>query len=199
VTTGGINFRATSGGPSGFDGDGVGETYCLAEAYPTTRGGFTFGWESGGVVSGGNGRDRADVDRRLAGMNFATDDSIWRWDIDTGAHNITAAFGDAGGAQADQDFELRDTTTVFASLADGATSAEEFYDANAALHASAAAWVSNNTPVARTMASTILRARIGYDQAANASTIAHISVAPAGGGGGSTLVAGTLSMMGVGI
>ncbi|HLM66577.1 MAG TPA: hypothetical protein VK358_03575, partial [Longimicrobium sp.] len=58
----GINFRATAG----YVADGPGETYSVADAYPVTRGGATFGW----TVLPSSGRDRdSSQDRRLAGIN----------------------------------------------------------------------------------------------------------------------------------
>ena len=105
----GLNFRATSG----YVTDGADETYVLGtDSYPTTRGGVTFGWESG--FSSANTRNRdTSPDRRIAGIHFDTDgNAVFRVDLPSaGTYSVRLAQGDnsvnnsAGG-------ELRDDATT---------------------------------------------------------------------------------------
>lgn len=172
----GINFRATSG----YVTDNSGETYCLNEAYPTTRGGLTFGWESGTPPDGARNRDSG-VDVRLAGINFTANDGTqhtFRVDLDnSGTHEIHLALGDTGATQAYQYLEFQDNSTTFATIDQSSgTNVDEYYDAADNLR-SEAAWPGSETSISRTFTSTILRLVMGTSGSeSGATTIAHLRI-----------------------
>src|SRR5690349_3422013 len=89
----GLNCRATSG----FVTDAAPDTYCLAtDAYPVTRGGITFGYDS---LTNIDARDRnSGVDPQLAGLNFIVNSGAsvtLRLDLpSTGNYSIRLAMGD---------------------------------------------------------------------------------------------------------
>jgi hypothetical protein len=184
ATTIGINFRATSG----YVTDGANETYCLLnDTYPVTRGGVTFGWDNlSGVGGGAVDRNNA-LDRRLAGINYLSNGGVnqpFRLDLATsGSYNVRIAVGDAGGANT-QYVTVQDDTTTFITISGVATTTEHFVDASGVTRTSAADWVSNNVAVTRTFSSTILRVNIAFTSASQATTLAHVSVAPATPAGG---------------
>lgn len=127
-TDAGFNFRATSG----YVTDGTNETYVLAtDSYPTTRGGFTFGY----VGTPGESRDRdSGVDRRLAGIHQAdnaTAQYTFRVDLTSaGSYNVSIANGDTGTGQAQQLFIIKDAATTEATCNDaGGTSVDNYNDA----------------------------------------------------------------------
>lgn len=170
----GINFRATSG----FVTDGANETYCLpTDTYPTTRGGMTFGWESG-TISGGLDRDSG-VDRRCAGINYRSNDgttATFRLDLgNTGAADIHLAVGDYGSDQSDQLVVVKDTNTTVTTINDASISAQRFDDALGAEHTSPANWAANEDPFAHTFASTICRLTIG-SSGTTSTCLAHLRV-----------------------
>ncbi len=148
----GINFRASSG----FVTDGTNETYCLggSDAYPTARGGFTFGW----VTSFTDVRDRnAGVDRRLAGINFCPQiGDYFRLDLpSTGNYDIHLALGDDSGGNP-VEWKLQDTTTLLATYT-GTPGSGNFQDASGAT-LSAANWPGSEAPLAnKTFATTQVR------------------------------------------
>lgn len=93
----GINFRATSG----YVTDGTNETYCEAsDTYPTTRDGYTFGWDSSTSVSELN--RNSGVDRRLAGINYLSKTNTTRYfrlDLPSaGTYEIHLAVGDVNNS-----------------------------------------------------------------------------------------------------
>lgn len=167
----GINFRASSG----FVVDGANETYCLADDLygSTSRGGFTFGWESGMLST--NDRDRSNaVDRRLAGINFDgnVNDAIFRLDLPAaGTYEVRIAAGDAS-AIINKGGQVRDDASVLFSLANGTLPASgRFYDATDTVYTTVA-WPGSNTPQTQVFASTILRYVMTSTGGNNA--IAHI-------------------------
>lgn len=171
----GINFRATSG----YVTDGAGETYCLGEAYPVTRGGYTFGFSTDLT---GNARDRdASNDRRLAGCVFqvntaGTADFILDLPA-AGDYRIRAAFGDAGSLQY-QLVVLKDGTTTLATI-DDYTGVDEYEDITGAHYFSDTAWASSNVSADHTFAGTQLILTIGNHSSGTYSTsIAHLYVEP---------------------
>lgn len=171
----GINFRQTSG----YVTDGTNETYCVGDAYSTSRGdcgggvAAVFGWESG--FSAGNTRDRnAVVDRRLAGINFDTTtvNAVFRLDLPSaGTYEIRLALGDASTSLYKGGLVKDDTTTVI-TIANGSSgSAAEYYDASDTLR-TYLTWPGSNSAQSVNFSSTILR----YAMGATASTnvIAHL-------------------------
>lgn len=174
----GINFRATSG----YVTDPAGTTYTLGDAYPTTRGGVTFGWES---LSNMNTRDRnSGVDARLAGVNWevaGAGTTEFRIDLDAAnAKDVRLALGDAVFSSADYGsayaWTIRDSTTSVATPG-GSAAAGSFRDATS-VELTAANWPASNAVVNHTFSTTILRVKPGN----NSSPIAHIRVTDAGGG-----------------
>src|SRR5678816_4027126 len=130
----GFNFRATSG----FVTDGAEQTYVLtADTYPTTRGGFTFGWvilnDSPTAVDRDSG-----IDVRLAGINYLPgyggvgilSQSYFRVDLPTtGSYTIHLALGDTF-SKTNMRGEVRDSATDLAFVVDAASlSANHWLDA----------------------------------------------------------------------
>ncbi len=102
----GINFRGTST----YVTDGANETYCLADAYPTTRGGATFGWLSAVFAADRN----ATVDRRLAGINFnGAGPETFQLDLPA-AGNVTIylGLGDAAASHTGVTAVFKDNSTT---------------------------------------------------------------------------------------
>lgn len=167
----GINFRATSG----YVTDGAGETYSLGEAYPTTRGGYTFGWDVGITAMS---RDRnAAVDRRLAGViSVAPNQRTFRLDLpSTGTYQVCIGMGDYSYSTSEYYFQLLDNTTAFATRDDATgLTANQFSDSNGNEY-NAATWPGSHTCVERTFTSTILNVKVNKGVAAG-SCITHISV-----------------------
>ena len=174
----GINFRLTSD----YVTDGTNQTYCNMDAYPTTRGGVTFGFVSGTVGTSG-GRDRSTgVDVRLAGMNFdgnsSIDQAIFRLDLpSTGKYEIRLALGDAVYSQAYQYIQLKDDTTVITTIDKPSGSpAGYFYDAEGA-SLSAVNWPDSNEAIEHTFTSTKLFFVLGASASeSDVSSIAHLYV-----------------------
>lgn len=176
-----INLRATAG----YVTDDAVETYCLGEAYPTTRGGVTFGFASSQTA---NSRDRSSAgDRRLAGIVFRIN-SLGTIDFtvdlpSTGTYDIRIALGDASGAQ-NQLCVIKDNTTTLATI--NAASTSGFFRDAAGVEYSAAGWPGSNSAASLTFATTKLVLTLGNHSSATLSTtLAHISfVLTSGGGGG---------------
>jgi hypothetical protein len=163
----GINFRGTSG----YVADGANETYCLADAYPTTRDGATFGWLS--AVSATD-RNNA-LDRRLAGINFngaGPDD--FRLDLpSTGAITIHVALGDAGASHTDNKVEIFDNVTSKFAIGPHPTNGDvAIWDA-ADVELTAAAWPGSEAGRNETFATTTLILRC---TAAANWTLMHLRV-----------------------
>lgn len=166
----GINFRATAG----FVTDGAGETYCINDSYPTTRGGATFGWDTGISI-----RDRdAGADRRLAGLNRGdAGGETFRLDLPAvGTYDVHVALGDASFSVG-TGFDLKDGTTVFASVTGVTSGGGAFKDGT---NTERATWPTQEVAVTRTFTSTILRITV----TSAVSGIAHVRVVTSGGGGG---------------
>jgi hypothetical protein len=179
----GFNFRATAG----YVTDGANESAVLGinNNYPNSYGnGLTAGWEQSQTDSA---RDRdSGVDRRLAGLNAplgVTPVTVtFRIDLpSTGTYDIELAAGDAVFS-GDADLELRDNTTVFATISGALGGGGRFFDAQGTLHTSAAAWVSSQAPVQRTFTSTILRIALNPNADATRGQICHIGITAVGGG-----------------
>ncbi len=153
-----VNWRASSG----YVTDGAGQTYFIAtgDAYPTTRGGLTFGYEDAGT----DARDRTTSnDVRLAGTGYSAAGSaarLFRLDLPSaGNYDVRIAVGDPNFASSDygRDFDvrIRDTTTEVLQVT-GATGTGQFLDATSVAR-SAAAWPGSNVAATLTFATTILR------------------------------------------
>lgn len=173
----GVNHRATAG----YVTDGANDTYSLGEAYPTTRGGVTFGWA---VDSTGEARDRrTDNDPRLAGMVFQWGGATLDFRVDlpaTGDYAIRLALGDPSNAWGTMYCVVLDNTTTLSTITDtDGTAANEFDDATGA-NRTAAAWPAGNAALNATFSSTILNVRIGGD-VNNPHGLVHVSFVAAGG------------------
>jgi hypothetical protein len=171
----GINFRATSG----YVTDGAGETYCVGDSYPTTRGGWTFGWTATGNF---DIRDRdSAIDRRLAGTNLQWNDgtqSTFRLDLPaSGQRDIRLALGDTI-SESYQYCQIKDGTTVLLTTDDSNGNASyEWVDASAVARTQVT-WPTSNVAVPLTFTGTILNLILGPPtaQGANHSDIAHLNV-----------------------
>lgn len=165
-----INFRQTSG----YVTDGAGETYCLEEAYPVSRGGLTFGWSA---ASQSIARNRnSGVDRRLAGIMFANSGAIRTFQLDlpaTGSYDIYAAFGDYSFGQTNN-VVLRDNGSTVQSYT-GVTSAQQWQDASGVVRTSPTDWVNNNASLTHTFTSTVLELYCD-GTSASAGFISHLRV-----------------------
>lgn len=172
----GINFRSTSG----YVTDGANETYCVGDTYPTSRGGFTFGWTA--ALSDGK-RDRSNsIDRRLAGINkagnSATGRRIFRINLPfAGPYQIDLALGDAGSDQFYQYAVLKDNTTTIATLDKSSGTralSTAFYDAAGNLQTKTS-WPTDKVSINHTFASTTFFLEIGTTTTQTGdSTVAHV-------------------------
>lgn len=181
----GINFRATSG----YVADSAGETYCIGDIYPTTRGGITFGWESDPA---GRTRDRnSGNDRRLAGINFwpnnnSPANNVFRVDLPAaGTYPVKLAVGDASSAQALQYYKIQDGSTVLTTVDDTSGTASNGFDDATGTEYTAANWPGSNTAYSAVMTGTALKILIGENKLTGSTTLAHLFVGDAAGGGGS--------------
>jgi len=177
----GFNFRATSG----FVTDGANETYVLAEAYPTTRAGFTFGWvQTGAKPIAGADRDNT-APPELAGINYCDDwngttETYFRLDITPGTYNVRLAAGDTSFAGSGNiSFNFKDTTTSrFIASRAAALSAGQFIDATSTL-LTTATWVGSNTAVSMNISTGQLRVTMGDGSGATIQEINCIQLASA--------------------
>jgi hypothetical protein len=174
-----IAFRASPIFPSG--GDPVGVTYCVADAYLTTRGGYPFGWSAGNSVAG---RDRDASLGNHSGMNFTgVAGDYFQIDLPgTGSTAIHAAFGDASSDNC-VNWTFKDTTTTIASVS-GDVFGGTFTDASNVNRASAAAWNSDEVPITYTASTTALRIYANAPSGGRNNVIAFLRVVQGGGGGG---------------
>lgn len=126
----GWNFRADAG----FVTDGANETYMLAASdtnsgqYPITRNGMTFGWN--GII--GRQDRQSGNDRRLAGINYLNDNPCnFRVDLlNAGTYVIHLALGDPdGGFSGSESVEIRDDSTLLATIDYAGNVSQRFDDA----------------------------------------------------------------------
>jgi hypothetical protein len=176
----GINFRATSG----YVTDGANETYCLADAYPTTRGGVTFGWLDA-VANDAQNRNSS-LDRRLAGINAAgVANTDVRFQIDlpsAGTYDVHLALGDGNTTGVVCKATVKDGSTVlFSTTQNGFVSGNKWIDAQDQAYA-ASAWPASESAHPITMSGTTLLIVINGSSFAS---IAHVRVVQTGTGGGS--------------
>lgn len=162
-----LNFRASSG----YVTDQTDATYCLGEAYPTTRSttgtglSVTFGFDTS---LGANVRDRSTgVGPSLAGIGFTVFGATRTLRIDlpsSGVWELRAAFGDAtSSASVEYDILDSDGSTVLVSRVYSGTpiAVGEFYDASNVIRTNAADWDSNNAPINVTLAGSSVYFRLG--------------------------------------
>lgn len=176
----GFDFRSTSG----YVTDSAGFTYVLkTDTYPTTRGGFTFGWAIDNQTVLDADRN-ASNDPRIAGINFVPGASngnpigntYFRVDLPSaGGYNVYLAIGDSFG-QFNQYVEIRDTTTSLSfTIGPTNTAANHYLDANAT-DLTNATWPGSQTPKAATFATTQLRLYPGALAASDVTTIANLQI-----------------------
>src|SRR5271165_2497256 len=175
----GFDFRNTST----FVTDPSGDTYVLpTTAYPTKSNGTTFGWVKTSLVYG---RDRnAQLDPRLAGINYATNGSPATFYVDlpsAGTYNLSLAMGDAGYQQCSPQCQIQflDGSTVLATVSKGVTQLGYFYDAQGN-NWSAAKWPASNVSQQVTLAGTRLTVVVGLSTSNGVITpLAFLGVAQA--------------------
>lgn len=176
-----INFRHSSG----YCTDGAGETYQITsggtntESYPVTRGGFTFGWETGYTDSTRDG-DSAKC-TKLAGVNQTSGSAqmIWRLDLSSAGQTCTVrvACGRVDLAKSYCYFQIRDDVTALKTCSTSSGGANKYMDAMCTVHASDVAWNSSNVGFTSAFSSSILRIALGSGGAdASESPLAHVSV-----------------------
>lgn len=186
-----LSFRATAG----FVTDAVG-TYVLGgDTYPTTRGGFTFGWTSGsaGTDRDGADRDATVTDKRLAGIQYGIGGSQCTFRVDlpsTGNYTVRLANGDTGADQSSskQYIEIFDNATSKLVIDKPTGPAQDHYYDATGVDRTEAAWPGSNAPSASlSFATTTFFIQLG--SVANGSgytVLAHLqitTVAAAGWGG----------------
>lgn len=183
MATFGVDFRATSG----YVTDPTDYTYCLGDSYPTTRGGFTFGWIADALAFlSTRDRDNTVTDKRLAGINFAVNALAngveTRFQLDkTGAGTIIAAFGDLNNAQTIV-CSIRDSGGTKFSLNTATSNPGEFYDGSQTLRTSAADWTSNNQPSAQYTFAGYVMYHLDDTVGVNTGEIATLAFVEASGG-----------------
>lgn len=185
----GVAFRATAG----YVTDGAGNTYCLGEAYPVTRGGLTFGWS---INLAANSRDRnSGIDARLAGCNFVGNSGgvtrTFTLDLPSGAgtYRVRMAIGDFGSAQNNRVL-IKDGSTTLATV-DVDTIANRFTDTVGSAAGSGGftdgGWVSGNVVAELAFSGSSLVLEVGGDSSGTfSSALAYVGVEFVGGGGGAT-------------
>ncbi len=176
-----LSFRNTAG----YVTDATG-TYATAfDAYPTTRGGNTFGWSSG---TQGTDRDSADrdatvTDKRLAGINYVLNGHACTFRVDlaaTGGYTFQFANGDTGFDQSAQRQYLEIFDNVTSKLVHDKVTGpaqDHYYDATG-VDRTEAAWPGSNLPsAALTFASTICNLTIGNVSIGGVTVFAHLQIA----------------------
>lgn len=172
----GINFRHTAG----FVTDGTAETYCLHEAYPTTRGGATFGWEAD--MDAGFDVDSG-ADRRLAGYNKRSSVSRgFRLDLPAvGNYRVRIASGQlSAGGSFDVSGSVQDNTVNRAIFQDASVADNSFVDA-AGVEYTSANWPANNALVSAMFTGTLLRVALIPFTGISDVRLAHLYVETAEG------------------
>lgn len=178
----GINFRDTAG----YVTDGANEVHCASDAYPTLRGGRTFGWNS--AVSGAD--RNSGLDRRLAGINFSgAGPDTFRLDLPVaGSYRVHLALGDAGASHTDNKIVVKDNTTTKFTVGPHPTAGTvSIWDA-ADVELTATAWPGYQQGVTHSFSSTILTLEL---TAASNWTLTHLRVVGVDGPHAGVAVAGT--------
>ena len=158
----GFNFR----GSAAYVTDGANETYVtIADVYPVTRNGVTFGWLATTNLSSVD-RDST-VDRRLAGINYTQPNTLETFQVDlsaTGDHAISCANGDTATAQLVQYVEIFDNATSKIVLSNASVAQDTYYDATN-VNRTEANWPSQNAASTQTFATTTFKMQIGKNPA----------------------------------
>lgn len=171
----GINMRSSSGHAT----DGTGQTYLLGDdAYPTTRGGQTFGYIAGSPGPGGSGGNVRDRDPttypELAGLHFTFGTPLdIRIDLPaTDTYNIHLALGDTNNLGNSVTY-IYDDGTLLATIDASMTAASQYGDATEVMHSTGANWVANEAAVTLSFATMIMR--IVTDNVGTFGFINHIA------------------------
>jgi len=175
----GFDFRNTST----FVTDPPGDTYVLSStAYPTNFNGTNYGWANTNLVQA---RDRnSSLDPRLAGVNLIANGSPATFLVNLpspGTYKLSLAMGDAGYEECWVQCQIQflDGNTVLATITEGLTNLEYFYDAQGN-NWSAAQWPTSNVSQEVTLQGTQLTVVVGTNQSTGDSTpIAFLGVAQA--------------------
>jgi len=175
VFEGSFNFRATSGAET----DGSGQTYVLGETSAQTRDGYAFQWDACGDCA----RDRAgNSNPQFGGVNKRNNSgtqNTWTLTLPaTGYYVVRAAFGDAdGGASPTYAYFYDDATLIDSvELTASPTTANFYLDATGTT-LSEANWLTSNTALTHTFASTTFKVVIGSaDSQSGETRIAHLEV-----------------------
>ncbi len=195
----GFNFRKVDTHVT----DGTDETYVrgAGDAYPVTRNGVTFGWESGTV-------DRDDLggasDRRFAGRNFAyaSGQAVFRVNLpNAGTFRTRFANGDRTTALGANYSEVVDTASVLSTVDDAGGIAIGHYNDASGVDRTEANWAADNVGVDGVFATTIFRLKLGKTTSyGDYHVFSHLFISEqAGGGGGISIpvVQGYRRMMGM--
>lgn len=143
----GFNFRSSSG----WTTDPADTTYVLGDAYPTTRAGYTFGW-NGGVLTA----DRTLDDARIAGLNYHAAPSVsFQVDLSAGTYAIHMGIGDGLGGTNLTTVDVYDNASLLFSVAQVSTTANSFTDAQGNEY-TAANWPASEQPVTAVLTSPAL-------------------------------------------
>lgn len=180
----GFNFRATLLAAT----DGPTESAVLGDLYPTAfSNGLTGGW-----IDEPEERDRnSGLDPRLVGVAQRGNDGtqkVFQVDLPSpGDYAITLAVGDADNLQDYQYLQVLDGATPVLTIDDADGTAFQHFDDATGTDYDAATWPGSNTPVTVTLLGSTLNFVLGSPgvQSGN-STLAHISIAAVGGGGGTS-------------
>lgn len=175
----GLDFR----GSSPFVSDPPGHFFVQgdfwAPNWPITLGTVNTGWYVNPGVEAQN--ESAAVDARLAGYHEPKDASYvcdFRVDWTPGVINFRMASGNPVWPTGDHYIQLLDGATNLGLIINiGMISAGHFIDAAGVDHASAAAWVANNSPIQVTLPTGVFYIRTGRGPSATGkSSINHIYI-----------------------
>lgn len=164
--TKGFNVRETAV----YVTDGADETYSLGAAYPETRNGVTFGWDSDHTADTRN--RNAGTDRRLAGTLPTSTTFTFRVDLPApGWYLVGLAIGDFSNAEPSAVAKVFDGANLLFTVS-GATEIEQFIDASGVIR-TAAGWPAQHVTRMVWVVGTILSVSIGYG---SSTGLAHLSV-----------------------
>ncbi len=179
-----LSFRATAG----FVTDAVGTYVIGADSYPTTRGGFTFGWVDGtdGFDRTSNDRDSGVSDKRFAGQNQVVPSSVLKFRVDlpaTGNYDVRWANGDTGFdfSPYEQRWRVFDNVTQMLDHSKITGPAQDHYYDATGVDRTEAAWPGSNAATTITFASTTFILQFGNPTDADYQVIAHLQITSAGG------------------
>lgn len=173
----GINFRSTLA----YVTDGTDEVYCRGtslDPYPVTRGGVTFGWQSGTAYAAN--RD-AGVDRRLAGIVYTYNNSFSSFRLDlpaTGDYDLRIAAGDAAGLNNYLQFRINDTINALVTVVDADGVATGHFDDVTGVDRTTSTWPTDNVKATKTFTVAQLGLGLSYwgGDSVYSTKIAHLYV-----------------------